>query len=170
MSSGTLIGGSVAVLAGTLWAAAAFSSHNSAFYDHLAWWYGGTLIGVGVVSALIAGILSTTRGTSAGVANGLSSWAIITLAAAAVVAVTAVAHGTTSTLTANGTRITVDLVRPYVAFWTAAFSLAAASLGGAGGGLLPRRRVSTTVVELLLATDTSSASTTNSRNVARAAG
>jgi hypothetical protein len=81
-STGALIVSAVALLARSLWAAAAFSSHNSAFYNHLAWWFRATLIGVALVGAHIAGGLSTTRGATAGIMNGLSSWALIALAAA----------------------------------------------------------------------------------------
>src|SRR5579863_8097692 len=77
VSSGAVIGAAVAILAGSLWAAAAFSSHNSAFYDHLAWWLGGTLIGAAFIAALVAGTLSSLRGGIAGLANGLNSWALI---------------------------------------------------------------------------------------------
>jgi hypothetical protein len=53
----------------------------------------------------------------------------------------AVATGaTTTTLTVNGSPVGVELVRPYVIFWSALGSLAAAGLGGVGGGLVPRRR------------------------------
>jgi hypothetical protein len=148
VSSGAVIGGALAILGGSLWAAAAFSSHNSAFYEHLAWWFGGTLIGVAFVGALVAGTLSSVRGGIAGLVNGVSSWALIALATAGVVAVAAIAHGTTSTLVVNHSAISVDLVRPYVAFWTAAAGLGAAAIGGFAGGLVPRRRVADATIDL----------------------
>src|ERR1700694_1156803 len=134
VSSGAVIGSAVALVAGSLWAAAAFSSHNGAFYNHLAWWFGGTLIGVALLGAVIAGGVSSTRGATAGIVNGLSSWSLIALTTAAVVSVAAIAHGTTSTLSLQNGAINVDLVTPYVAFWSALAGLGAAAIGGVGGG------------------------------------
>jgi hypothetical protein len=146
-----LIGAAVALVAGSLWAAAAFSSQNGAFYNHLAWWWGGTLIGVAFMAAAVAGGVSTARGPAAGIVNGLSSWALIAVAAAAVISVTAIAHGMTSTLSLRTGVVTVELVRPYVAFWTAVAGLAAAAIGGMAGGLIPRRRLSIEAGGLVLA-------------------
>src|SRR6202171_4392747 len=109
-SSGAAIGSAVALVAGSLWAAAAFSSHNSTFYNNLAWWFGGTMIGVALLGALIAGAVSRTRGATAGIVNGLSSWSLVALTTAAVAALTAIAHGTSSTLTLPNGAIKVDLV------------------------------------------------------------
>ena len=174
VTSGAVIGSAVALIVGSLWAAAAFSSQNGAFYNHLAWWFGGTMIGVALIAALIAGGLSSTRGLAAGIVNGLTSWALIALAAAAVVSVTAIAHGTTSTLSLKGAAVNVELVRPYVAFWTAVASLAAAGIGGLAGGLIPRRRVANNAVGLLSSTssgfEVSSSSATGARTPSRAAG
>lgn len=174
VSSGAIIGSAVALIVGSLWAAAAFSSHNGAFYNHLAWWFGGTMIGVALIAALIAGGLSSARGLTAGIVNGLTSWALVALAAAAVVSVTAIAHGTTSTLSLKGTVVNVELVRPYVAFWTAVAGLAAAAIGGAAGGLIPRRRVASNAVGLLSSTVTgfepSSSASSGARTPSRAAG
>jgi len=170
VSSGAVIGAAVAILAGSLWAAAAFSSHNSAFYGHIAWWFGGTLIGVSFLAALLGGTLSSFRGGIAGVANGLSSWALIALATAIVVAVAATAHGVTSTLVINHNAITVDLVRPYVAFWTAVAGLGAAAVGGFAGGLIPRRRVTVTAVDLVPAVVTGIPNSSAGHATSRAAG
>jgi hypothetical protein len=170
VSSGAVIGAAVAILVGSLWAAAAFSSHNSAFYDHLAWWFGGTLIGVAFLGALFAGTLSSVRGGIAGVANGLSSWALIALATAGVVAVTAIAHGATSTLVVNHNVLTVDLFRPYVAFWTAVAGLGAAAVGGLAGGLIPRRRMANRTVDLVPAAVAGSPNNIAGRAVSQAAG
>src|ERR1700730_336277 len=79
VSSGAVIGSAIALVAGSLWAAAAFSSHDGAFYNNLAWWFGGTLIGVALLGAAIAGAVSRTRGATAGIVNGLSSWSLIAL-------------------------------------------------------------------------------------------
>jgi hypothetical protein len=174
VSSGALIGAAVALVAGSLWAAAAFSSHNGAFYNHLAWWFGGTLIGAVVIGALIAGALSSTRGVTAGIVNGLSSWALIALAAAAIVAVTAIANGTTSTISLRNASVNVDLIRPYVAFWSAVAGLGAAAIGGVAGGLLPRRRIANSAGALVPAMATGFEappnSATGNRAPSRAAG
>jgi hypothetical protein len=173
-SSAAVIGAAVALVAGSLWAAAAFSSHNSTFYNHLAWWFGGTLIGVALVGALIAGGISKTRGATAGIVNGLSSWALVVLATAAVLSITAIAHGTRSTLSLPNGAINVDLVTPYVAFWSAMAGLGAAAIGGLAGGLIPRRRITDNPVALLAATATglgaSPSSTNGERTPSRIAG
>jgi hypothetical protein len=169
-----VIASAVALLAGSLWAASAFSSHRGVFYNHLAWWFGGTLIGVALIGAVVAGGVSITRGAIAGMVNGLSTWAVIAIAAAAVVSVTAIAHGTTSTLSLRSSAINVELIRPYVAFWSAAAGLSAAAIGGLAGGLIPRRRIANDALGLLTATatgfETSSNSTSGNRTPSRAAG
>ena len=55
MTGRAVIGSAVALVAGSLWAAAAFSSHNGAFYNHLAWWFGGTMIGAAFLGSVVAG-------------------------------------------------------------------------------------------------------------------
>src|ERR1700682_3803586 len=112
VSSGAVIGSAVALVAGSLWAAAAFSSHNGTFYNNLAWWFGATMISVALLGAVIAGAVSRTRGATAGIVNGLSSWSLIALTTAAVVAITAIAHGTTSTLPLSHGALNVKLVPP----------------------------------------------------------
>ncbi|TML37470.1 MAG: hypothetical protein E6G27_17505 [Actinobacteria bacterium] len=166
-SSGAAIGSAVALVAGSLWAAAAFSSHNGTFYNNLAWWFGGTMIGVALLGAVTAGALSGARGATAGIVNGLSSWSLIALATGAVVAITAIAHGTTSTLSLPNGALNVDLVTPYVAFWSAVAGLGAAAMGGCAGGLIPRRRITNDAVELRLGTATGLETSTGSMNGAR---
>ena len=163
-SSGAVIGSAVALVAGSLWAAAAFSSHNGTFYNNLAWWFGGTMIGVALLGAVIAGAVSSTRGATAGIVNGVSSWSLIALTTAAVVSITAIAHGTTSTLSLPNGAINVDLVTPYVAFWSAVAGLGAAAIGGFAGGLIPRRPITNNPVELRPATATGFEASTSSIN------
>ena len=139
ISSGALIGLGLSLVADALWSAAAFSSHNGAFYNHLAWWYGGTLIATTLIGAAGSGALSAARGTVAGAANGLTTWALVLFATAGVAVIVAVANGTTSALTIGRSTLQVSLGRPYVAFWASLLALAAGFIGGAAGGLLPRR-------------------------------
>jgi hypothetical protein len=153
-SSGAAIGSGVALVAGSLWAAAAFSSQNSTFYNNLPWWFGGTMVAVALLGAVIAGAVSSTRAAIAGMVNGLSSWSLIALTTAAVVSVTAIAHGTTSTLSLQNGAVNVNLITPYVAFWSAVAGLGAAAIGGFAGGLIPRRRMPNIPVELRPATAT----------------
>jgi hypothetical protein len=143
ISSGTVIGLGLSLVADALWSAAAFSSHNGAFYHHLAWWYGGTLIAAALLGALSGAALSSTRGPIAGLANGLTTWGLVVLGTGTVAVVIALANGNTSPLTIQGSTMTVNLLRPYVAFWASALALGAAGIGGAAGGLLPRRQVVT---------------------------
>jgi hypothetical protein len=173
-STGAVIGAAVALVAGSLWAAAAFSSHNGAFYNHLAWWFGGTLIGIAFIGALTAGGLSNTRSAGAGVVNGLTTWAVIAVATAIVVAIAAIAHGTTATVSLKNSAVNVELVRPYVAFWSAVAGLGAAAIGGLAGGLIPRRSTRVNVVELVpgaaSAYEQSSSPAPANRTAGRAAG
>jgi hypothetical protein len=127
------------LIVGSLWAAAAFSSHNSGFYNHLDWWLGATAIGAAFVTAVVAGGIASTRGIAAGVFNGLTSWAIIALVLGAVILVALTTGGTTATLTLKSGNVAVGLVRPYVVFWSAMIGTGAAALGGAAGGLIPRK-------------------------------
>jgi hypothetical protein len=139
ISSGALIGLGLSLVADALWSAAAFSSHNSAFYNHLAWWYGGTLIAATLLAAASSAALSTARGVIPGAANGLTTWAFVLLASGAVAVVVAIANGTTSSLAIGGSTFQVSLVRPYVAFWASLVALIAGGVGGTAGGLLSRR-------------------------------
>ena len=68
-SSGAAIGSAVALVAGSLWAAAAFSSHNGTFYNNLAWWFGGTMIGVALLGAVTAGAPRSAGSLSRGIAG-----------------------------------------------------------------------------------------------------
>src|SRR4029077_7480432 len=77
--SGAVIGLGLAVLAGSLWVALAFGSHQAAFYNPLAWWLAGAAIGATLMAALIAGAVSGTRGPLAGLATGLTTWAVVVL-------------------------------------------------------------------------------------------
>jgi hypothetical protein len=145
--SGAAIASAIALVAGSLWAAAAFGSQNAGFYNHLDWWLGATLIGATFVGALLAGAVSSARGLAAGILNGLTSWAIIALAVAFVVLGTLVGHVTTATLTLHHATLQVGIVRPYVVFWAALIGLGGSVLGGAAGGLVPRRLTSAAYVE-----------------------
>ena len=135
---GTAIGLGLAVIAGNLWTGEAFTGAHRIFYNHLAWWFGGTLIGVAFIGSLIAAVMSTARGPVAGLVNGLAtSGALIAIGGALALAV--VAHnGGTSSLVANQTAIGVEFVRPYAAFWSAVAAIAAGGIGGVAGGVIPR--------------------------------
>jgi hypothetical protein len=148
ISSGALIALGISLVADALWSAAAFSSHNGAFYNHLAWWYGATLIAATLIGAASSSALSVARGPVAGAANGLTTWALVLLATGGVAAVVAVANGTTSALTVGGSTLQVSLGRPYVAFWASLLALAAGFIGGTAGGLLPRRDVASPTMSL----------------------
>jgi hypothetical protein len=171
ISSGALVGLAVAVVADALWTAAAFSSHNSAFYNHLAWWYGGTLIGAVLLGAAAGAAMSTTRGVLSGAANGLTVGAFILLVTGAVGVVVAVSKGATATLAVGGSTVHVGLARPYVAFWASLFALAAGAIGGTAGGVVPRRdaAAATTVSGMGRTTGLEAASSTNARRSSEAA-
>jgi hypothetical protein len=144
-SSGATIGIVLSLVADSLWVAAAFSSHDSTFYNHLAWWLGGTLIGTTLIGGVIGAGLSNARGAKAGAVNGLTSGSLVVLVSAAAALVVAVANGTTTILAFKGSQVSVDLLRPYVAFWSSAAALTAAGVGGAAGGLIPRRKLADVV-------------------------
>jgi hypothetical protein len=159
-TSAAAITATLALIVGALWTAAAFSSHNSGFYNHLDWWFGGTVIGAAFVASVVAGGIASPRGMAAGVVNGLTSWAIIALAAAAVILVAVAAGATTATLSLKTGNVAVGLIRPYVVFWASVIGTGVAVLGGVAGGLLPRRGVA------LSYTDVTDVSTVRSSRVA----
>lgn len=107
------------------------------------------MIGVAFVGALVAGGLSNTRGAGAGILSGLTTWAVIAVLTAVVVAIAAIAHGTTAAILLKHSVVNDELVRPYAAFWSAVAGLAAAGVGGLVGGLIPRSQAKVKVVELL---------------------
>jgi hypothetical protein len=151
VSSGAVIGSALALVAGSLWIAAAFSSQNGAFYNHLAWWFGGTLIGASLIGSLVASGVSRSRGPVVGVANGLTSWGVIALVAGSLAFVAAVTNTTSSSLTVHGSVVNVEFLRPYVAFWSSVAGLGAAGVGGFLGGMIPRRRTATGTGEVTVA-------------------
>ena len=152
VTSSAAITATVALVVGGLWAAAAFASHNSGFYNHLDWWFGGTLIGAAFVAGILAGGIASPRGVASGAVNGLTSWAIIALVAAAVILALVAAGSTSATLSLKSGDVAIGLVRPYVVFWAAAIGTGAATLGGVGGGLLPRRRAAVAYTDVSDAT------------------
>jgi hypothetical protein len=153
----------LAVVAGSLWVALAFSSHQSLFYNHLAWWLAGTAIGAIFLAALIAGVVSGTRGTVSGLANGLTTWGLIVIGALAAGIPGLVAFGSTRPVTVNGAQVMVTTVRPWSTFWALLIGLGAAGLGGLMGGAWPRRPEMERVVDV---TDTAVAGPTTTEPVA----
>jgi hypothetical protein len=145
--SGTVVGVATTVLLGTLWAALAFASHRSLFYHHLAWWFAGTAIGATFIAGLIAGLVSATRGSLSGLANGLTTWALIVIATVAGGVPGLVAYGSTRPIVINGIRVAVTTVRPWTTFWALLSGLGAALLGGAIGGTMRFREGRTTPAE-----------------------
>jgi len=171
VSSAAVIGSALALVAGSLWAAAAFSSQNGAFYNHLDWWFGGTMIGAAFVASVVAGALSTSRGPAAGIVNGLSSWALLALATGGLVAVAAITGTTTSKLTLNNDAVVnVAFITPYVAFWSVALGLGAATIGGFAGGLIPRRAAINTAGTFQASANGLESSPASNRTPSRVAG
>ena len=138
--SGAVIALAFTLLSGSLWVALAFGSHYSAFYNHLAWWFGGTAIATMFIAALIAGGVSPTRGTTAGLANGLTTWGVVVLGGLAAGIPGLLAYGSTRPVVVNGIRVAVTTVRPWTTFWSLVIGLGAAVVGGTIGGMLPRRQ------------------------------
>ena len=163
VTSSAAITATVALIVGGLWAAAAFASHNSGFYNHLDWWLGGTLIGAAFIAGTLAGGIASPRGVASGAVNGLTSWAIIALVAGAVILALVAAGSTSATLSLKSGDVAIGLVRPYVVFWAAAIGTGAAALGGVGGGLLPRRRVAAATIDVSDATTVRSTRMAGSR-------
>jgi hypothetical protein len=145
--SGTVTGVALTVLLGTLWAALAFASHRSLFYQHLAWWFAGTAIGATFIAGLIAGLVSATRGRLSGLANGLTTWALIVIATVAGGVPGLVAYGSTRPIVINGIRVAVTTVRPWTTFWALLSGLGAALLGGLIGGVMRQPRETATDME-----------------------
>ena len=96
-TSAAAIAATGALVVASLWVAAAFSSHNAGFYNHLDWWLGATLIGTAFVTAVLAWRDCEHQRDRLGVLNGLTSWAIIALTLGAVVLVAVATGGTAAT-------------------------------------------------------------------------
>ncbi len=149
VGASAIIGIGAGAAVGLLWIAAAFSSHDTWAYSHLAWWLGATVIGAAAVSGLLAGGLSSTRGALAGAANGLASAGTVIAVVGGFALVGLAVNGSfDQTLVYNGHSVIVEFLRPYVAFWSASAGVVLAGIGGAAGGLLPRRHATHRVVEL----------------------
>jgi len=148
--SGLVTGVSLSILVGALWTALAFGSHRSAFYDHLAWWFAATAIGGTFFAALVAALVSGTRGAASGLANGLTTWGLVVIATVAGAIPGIAAYGSTRPITVNGIRVAVTTVRPWTTFWALLIGLGVALLGGLLGGMgrrqhAPRRTMATPV-------------------------
>jgi hypothetical protein len=137
--SGTAIGLGVAVVAGALWSAEAFTNTHSVFYNHLTWWFGGTLMGAAFIGALVAAAVSASRGPAAGLMNGLATSGALTAIGGLIALAALATAGSTASLIVNGTTISVDLFRPFVAFWSGLIALVAGGVAGVAGGMIPRR-------------------------------
>ena len=145
--SGAIVGVALGVLVATLWLALSFDSHRPTFYNHLTWWIGGTAIGAMFVAGLIAGIVSGTRGAGAGLANGVTTWALLTIAVLALAVTGVVATGSTHTIQTPGGSVVVTTVNFWTGFWSMLIGLGAAALGGIIGGLAPGRAGAARVVD-----------------------
>jgi hypothetical protein len=137
---GAVIGLAALVLAGSLWLALAYSSHVRTFYVHLDWWLGGSAIAATFLAGLLAGGVSGTRGPAAGLANGVTTWALLTIATLGVGLGAAATAGTVHSITVGGRAISVTTVRYWTSFWAVLIGLGAGGLGGLLGGMIPRRR------------------------------
>jgi hypothetical protein len=146
--SGTVIGLALTLLAGSLWVALAFSSHEAVFYNHLAWWLAGTAIAATFIAAWIAGAVSGTAGIMAGLANGLTTWGLLVLGVAAAGGSALGIYGATRPITVNGVQVAVTTVSPWTAFWALLIGLGAALLGGFVGGAMQRRRIVSRTLDL----------------------
>jgi hypothetical protein len=148
--SGTIIGLALTLLAGSLWVALAFSSHEAVFYNHLAWWLAGTAIATTFLAALIAGAVPEAIGVAGGLATGLTTWGLVVVGALAGGIPGLVAYGATRPITVNGIQIAVTTVRPWTTFWALLIGLVVAALGGILGGLFRRRRPAPDTLDLRL--------------------
>ena len=146
--SGTVIGLGLGLLVASLWVALAFSSHQSVFYNHLAWWLAATAIGAMLLAAMIAARVSGVLGAAAGLANGLTTWGVIVLATAAGGIPGLVAYGATRPITVNGVRIAVTTVKPWTTFLALVIGVVAAAIGGTFGGLTQGRRAKRHTVDV----------------------
>src|SRR5580700_9376790 len=139
--SGAVVALALTLLAGTLWVALAFGSHDAVFFNHLAWWFGGTAIAGMFIAALIAAGVSGARGRAAGLANGVTTWGVVVLGGLAAGIPGLLAYGSTRPVIVNGIRVAVTTVRPWTTFWSLLIGLGVAVLGGLLGGTLRHRPV-----------------------------
>lgn len=137
--SGALIGVGLMTVLSSLWLALSYNSHQRNISDHLTWFLGGSAILSVFVAGLIAGAVSGTRGPGAGLANGITTWALVVIALVATGLPTALAVGTIHPVHVNGTVYDVTAVTYWTGFWSLVIGLGAALLGGIVGGAMPRR-------------------------------
>jgi len=149
VGAGSVIGIGLAATVGLLWTAFAFSTHDAWAYQHLAWWLGGTLIGASLIAGLATGALSSARGAVAGAFNGATTAGVMVVAAGGLALLALAVNGNLDqSLLVHGHHVTVEFLRPYVAFWAAAGTMVGGLAAGVGGGLLPRRSATHPIVEL----------------------
>jgi hypothetical protein len=132
--AGTVIGPGVGGLLSLLWLALAYGSHEHVFYQHLKWWLGGTAIFAMPLAGVLAGTLSTTRGVSAGLANGITAWGLVVLGVAAI-GIPAVVSTSNATVVHIGARsLTVKTLGWWPSFWSVLIGFGAGAIGGVIGG------------------------------------
>jgi hypothetical protein len=140
--AGTVIGLAAGGLLSLLWLGLAYGSHGHLFYEHLDWWLGATAIFAMLLAGVVAGASSTALGVTAGIANGVTAWALVVLGVAAF-GIPALISTSNATVVHIGSRsLTVKTLGWWPSFWSVLIGLGAGAIGGAIGGAPSRRRAS----------------------------
>jgi hypothetical protein len=145
--AGTVVALALATMVSLLWLALAYSSHRRVFYQHLDWWIAGTAIGAIFLAGLIAGASSGSRGAAAGLANGITTWALVVLGLVAVGVPGLLASGNTVSLHLGAQTIRVTTANWWPAFWSVVIGFGAGAIGGLLGGSMFRRSLPVAGVE-----------------------
>jgi hypothetical protein len=142
--AGAIVALAIATMVSLLWLALGYSSHHRLFYQHLDWWIAGTAIGAMFLAGLIAGAASGTRGVASGLANGITTWALLVLGLLAAGIPGLVASGNRVSLHLGAHSVTVNTANWWPAFWAVVIGFGAAVIGGLLGGGMRRRPAANT--------------------------
>jgi hypothetical protein len=130
--AGVVIGLAVFALLDALWFAIAAGNGNGWVTGNLDWFVGGTGIAALLIAGFMAGLLSGTRGSGAGLGNGITAWGLLV-----VLSLLGGIPGALGLSGALGLGLTAEQAL-WTLFWSLLIGAACAGLGGALGGAVRR--------------------------------
>jgi hypothetical protein len=145
--AGMVLAVALLVLLSSLWFALAFDSGESTIRDNLEWFVGGSAIVCVLIAGFAAGRLSGVPGAGAGIAHGLTLWAVtllIVLAIGIPSVINVLNLGRIATQLDEGSGLIAQGVNSslWTTFIVIVGALAAAAIGGLIGGLTMPDRTS----------------------------
>jgi hypothetical protein len=142
--AGVVIAVALLMLLVSLWLALAYGSSQRSVLDHMAWYIGGSAAACLLVGGFLAGRLSGVPGVAAGLAHGLTLWALallisLSIGIPSVINVLNLGRVATELNASTGVIAAGVDTSLWATFVSIAAGLVAAAIGGIVGGASLRR-------------------------------